>query len=356
MNGPPSDRPQQWSVQAEFTISHPGASDPRNPPRTGTIQDEKGVRMLYTWSANENLTAVNNPWTSNINRTPTPWSAVVTPNYPSNSASPRYFPDSDRLYGFQKGNLFFTSVPPKRNPFSNVDSSNRLGVNVGSSNHLGANVGSNNRLCVNDSGYGSDLFSPNVLGGRKCHEDVNYARKCKSTCSIVLSNDPKTSSPRSQCGRTQSLRCQTPSACSEVKSDTFYGCGDPWCHHLHYGDDFSTERRISPVKEVCEDDMLPNCTCVVCDPAYISNQYLTPQQAAVKRDVSVQTLEMVNKCTSPLLKMEDLDNDKKDSGKSTGKTKLKRGSTISGSQNRGRQDLIQKFQQKSGSFTSSQVS
>lgn len=51
--------------------------------------------------------------------------------------------------------------------------------------------------------------------------------------------------------RTQSLRCQTPSACCERRSDKFYGCGDPWCHHLRYGDEFS--RKISPVREMCED-------------------------------------------------------------------------------------------------------
>lgn len=367
MNEPPSDRPpQQWSVHAEFTISHPGASDPRNPPRTGTIHDEKGVRMLYTWSANENVSPLKNASASTGNSTPTPWSAMLTPNYSRNATSSRSLQDSDRMYGFQKGNLFFTSVPPRRNPLVSVDSSSCLGVNtykpnrlshnVDNNNRFGLNVGSDNRLCVNDSGYGSGLFSQSVLGGKKLNEDHSFTRKCRSTCSIMLSNDPKINSQRSQCGRTQSLRCQTPSACSVVKNDSFYGCGDPWCHHLHYGDDFSTARRISPVKEVCEDTMLPNCTCVICDPEYKSKQYLAGQDATVKRDVSVQTLEMVNKCTSPLLKIEDLEKDKKTCDKVSSRSKLKRGTTVSGLQSRNRQELLQKVQQKSGSLTSSQVS
>lgn len=361
MNGSPSDKsPQQWSVHAELTISHPGASDPRNPPRTGTVLDEKGVRMLYSWTANESITIPTNiPWTSSVNRSPTPWSATVTPSYPTNALSPRSQPEHDRLFGFQKGNLFFTSEPPRRNPLinANIDNrlassaynQNRLGLNVGSNNRLG--MGSNNRLAVNDSGYFSGMFSPNVAEGK--NDDPAYARKCRSTCSIVLSNDPKTSQSRSQCGRTQSLRCQTPSACNDGKSDTFYGCGDPWCHHLHYGDDFSTVRRISPVKEVCEDITVSNCTCPVCDPEYNKQYY---QQKAVKRDVSVQTLEMVNKCTSPLLKMEDLDRETQSSGKKIIRNKVKRGNTISSSQSSYRQELRQKFQQKSGSTNSSQVS
>lgn len=351
MNEPPSDKPsQQWSVHAEFTISHPGASDPRNPPRTSTLHDEKGVRMLYSWSANQNVN--NTPWAS-LNSTPTPWSAVVTPNV----SSPRSLQEPERLYGFQKGNLFFTSEPPRRHPFVTVDNNtSRFAANAPSPSRTGYTVGSSNRVYVNDSGYGSEFFSPNVLSGGKLYSDPSYSRKCRSTCSIVLSNEPRTSSQRSQCGRTQSLRCQTPSACSDVKSDTFYGCGDPWCHHLHYGDDYSVSRRISPVKEVCEENTLPNCTCAVCDPDYNSKRYVTDQQGTVKRDVSVQTLEMVNKCTSPLLKMEDLDRDKKSvSRTSSGRSKLKRGSTISGSQNRIRPELNYKHQQKSGTPSSSQV-
>lgn len=351
MNGIPSDKtPQQWSVHAEFTISHPGAQDPRNPPRTGTLQDEKGVRMLYTWSPNQNSSS-NNPWASPVNNSPTPWSATVSPSYTTNVSNPRSLQDSDRAYCFQKGNLFFTSVPPKRNPF---DSNSRFGA---TSNRVGPNFGSSNRSYINDSGYGSEFFSPNAIRGRKVPGDPSYSRKCRSTCSIMLSNEPKSLLQRSQCGRTQSLRCQTPSACSDAKSDTFYGCGDPWCHHLHYGDDYSVARRISPVKEECEDttNTLPNCTCAVCDPEYNAKLF-EQHNTAVKRDVSVQTLEMVNKCTSPLLKMEDLDSKTRSSRKTAGKTKLKRGNTISGSQNRSRPEVTHKFKKSSESLSTSQVS
>lgn len=346
MNGPPTDKtPQQWSVHAEFTISHPGVSDPRNPPRTGTLYDEKGVRMLYTWSANEN-NVNNTSWmTPNVNRSP--WSAVV--NCPSNFPSPRS--ETDRLYGFQKGNLFFTSVPPTRQPFVTVDnSSNRFTADSCNRSSSGINVGSSNRLNVNDSGYGSGLFSP------KINSDTSYSRKCRSTCSIVLSNDSRTSSQRSHCGRTQSLRCQTPSACSDSKNNSFYGCGDPWCHHLHYGDDYSIARHISPVKEMCEDNAVINCTCAVCNPDCAPKQYIPDQQSAVKRDVSVQTLEMVNKCTSPMLKIDNLDKERKCRSRSAGRSKLRRGNTVTGSQPRCRQDLVPNTVQNSNNLNSSQVS
>nr|CAI5862932.1 unnamed protein product [Callosobruchus analis] len=212
---PPPPPPQQWSVHAEFTISHPGLETTAanaTPGRTDTVHDDKGVRMSYDWSTNGTTTAQQQQQ------------------------------QQDVKYGFQRGNICFTSTPPRR-------CSDRLGVP--------------------DSDYGSDLTSPaSAVSSSLSRAGHPYNRKCRSTCNIVLSAnvqhelDPQQRGS-SACGRTQSLRCQTPTLCCDRKSDSFYGCGDPWCHHLRYGDEFSC------------------------------------------RDVSVQTYDMVNKCTSPLLKMED---------------------------------------------------
>ncbi|KAG5885035.1 hypothetical protein JTB14_018631 [Gonioctena quinquepunctata] len=249
------EHPQHWSVHAEFTITHPGAGNPSNPARTNTVQDDKGVRMLYSWSGDN----------------PRAWS-----NNPSEAGS--YRSGGDKQYAFQRGNLLFTSTPPAK------------------ATHPGAGP-------VLDSGYGSDLLSPSSLASSALPKTFN--RKCRSTCNIILSKNRAERSEasgagRSHCGRTQSLRCQTPSACCDIRGDNFYGCGDPWCHHLHYNDEFSATRRVSPVREVCEEfnDASHHEDCVCEVGREVSNR-------AVKRDVSVQTFEMVNKCTSPLLKMAD---------------------------------------------------
>lgn len=228
-----ADPQQQWSVHAEFTISHP-RSDPENLPQAHTEQADNGVRMTYTWTSSQGSNA---------------WSAP-----PSTSS------DGAPKYGFQKGNLLFTSTPPRR---------------------------------VHDSGYGSDLLSPNSY--RRPVQPYN--RKCRSTCNIVLSTniqdenrtEDAAESVHTQCGRTQSLRCQTPTLRCERK-DNFYGCGDPWCHHY---EDFSG--RFSPVMETCED----------CPSGQASTKTFStiPRECESRKDACVQTFEMIDKCTSPFVKM-----------------------------------------------------
>nr|XP_023029880.1 uncharacterized protein LOC111517830 [Leptinotarsa decemlineata] len=290
------DQPQQWSVHAEFTITHPGAGNPSNPARTNTVQDDKGVRMLYSWSANDH---------------PNTWS-TSSQNNPSESGSYR---SSERQYVFQKGNLFFTSTPPAKPSQPSAP--------------------------VLDSGYGSDLLSPSSFGGSGLPKSGSHPfnRKCRSTCNIILTSNARHqgagmeagTSGRAHCGRTQSLRCQTPSACCEKRSENFYGCGDPWCHHLHYADEFSTTRRVSPVREVCED--FQEVSHEDCDRSCVVSESRKVLNLAVKRDVSVQTFEMVNKCTSPLLKVDDSDGQNSSGRKGS---RLKRGRTI------GRGDSLKK--------------
>lgn len=97
---------------------------------------------------------------------------------------------------------------------------------------------------VQDSGYSSDLFSPGSCNNGTSQRKIlqPYNRRCRSTCSIILSTEytdvpkkPQESESlqveHQQCGRTQSLRCQTPTIRCDRRDSTYYGCGDPWCHH-----------------------------------------------------------------------------------------------------------------------------
>ncbi|XP_017775643.1 PREDICTED: dentin sialophosphoprotein [Nicrophorus vespilloides] len=248
------DPSQQWTVHAQFTISHDGIGDPNTAPQTHTEQDENGVRMVYTWTSQPNASEEQPPETGG---------------------------------SFQKGNLLFTSTPPHRDS-KNVDS----------------------------SGYGSEMLSPNSyasghFGGRR--NSQAYNRRCKSTCSIVLSTNfneqvgkADDSECQSQCGRTHSLRCQTPTLKCERK-DAFYGCGDPWCYHSNYGDDL----RFSPVPE--GEELNTSCSSSSKRPSRAST-YSTQHHPRSKsspprttdkcKDACVQTYEMIDKCTSPLLKPE----------------------------------------------------
>lgn len=135
----------------------------------------------------------------------------------------------------------------------------------------------------------------------------------------------------SQCGRTQSLRCQTPSSFQQQNPHRFYGCGDPWCHHLGQGDDYLKPWNISPVPEGSFFlwDCLSLSNIISRVPALLTSSKsqvwgddlrsitetspmgVTKPQSSTetvtgstdKKDASVQTFEMVDKCTSPFLRM-----------------------------------------------------
>ena len=254
--------PQQWTVHAEFTIKHDGVENDNKSrlPETHAERDENGVHMVYSWSSQP---STNNNGDNKSDK-------FVDPSTLSGGRDPQL------PYGFQKGNLVFTSTPPKRY----VDSG-RLGVNVNDS-----------------SGYSSEMLSPNSgsLPYRQCN------RKCRSTCSIILSTDfnhKHEDSPKYHCNRTQSLRCQTPSVKNGSK-DVYYGCGDPWCYHSNHGDDSC---RFPPLQE-CDE---PNSSSSSLRPSRASTFAMrrsdrsgsTPVKDSKQRDASVQTFEMIDKCTSP---------------------------------------------------------
>ncbi|KAI4471262.1 hypothetical protein MML48_1g10246 [Holotrichia oblita] len=219
MYGGRPDQQQQWTVHAEFTIKHDGMEDPSTLPKTHTERDENGVRMVYSWTSQPPATSTTNTNDSHSFRTDR-----------STTSSGSDVKDPQLPYGFQRGNLVFTSTPPKRHPFPNTDPPSKG---------------------LDSSGYGSELLSPNS-GGLPYRPIQPYNRRCRSTCSIVLSADfdqkAEDNPDNPQCGRTHSLRCQTPTAKSDKKD--YYGCGDPWCYHA-CGEDYC---RFPPLQEMDEYD------------------------------------------------------------------------------------------------------
>lgn len=292
MYGGRPDQQQQWTVHAEFTIKHDGMEDPSALPKTHTERDENGVRMVYSWTSQPPATSTTNTNDSHSFRTDR-----------STTSSGSDVKDPQLPYGFQRGNLVFTSTPPKRHPFSNIDAPSKG---------------------QDSSGYGSELLSPNS-GGFPYRPIQPYNRRCRSTCSIVLSADfdqkAEDNPDNPQCGRTHSLRCQTPTAKSEKKD--YYGCGDPWCYHA-CGEDYC---RFPPLQEIDEYDSTSSkrpsraSTFMV---RQSDRSKSSPSKAATdsKKDACVQTYEMIDKCTSPFLRTDSFE--RKTSNSGSGDVKLRR--------------------------------
>ncbi|XP_050300839.1 uncharacterized protein LOC126739276 [Anthonomus grandis grandis] len=307
----PTSPPTQFSVHAEFTITHPGSDDPRHRPRTSTERDETtgGVKMTYTWqppdwqeptAQSDDAHSEGGPkretWPSSISNSnkslyssDTASTSTLTPQ--NTMAPPKISPPSaifgtEYTKGYQQGNLFFTSTPPP----SKGESGSKY---IPRDPRLSALGG----LKHDSSGYGSDLMSPNSQRGQsllRTHQEHHpFDRKCKSTCNITLSTNLSRDKcySHSQCGRTQSLRCQTPSGNGQRNPLKYYGCGDPWCHHVRQGDELSCwPNRITPVIEEPNSIPEPN-----------------PFNTSNKRDASVQTFQMVDKCTSPFSRMNSME-------------------------------------------------
>lgn len=312
------ETPQQWSVHADITISHSAPNEGPPVATTRTEQSGNGLRMVYTWTTH--------PPTATTTEAENVRSSVPSSTtFPSEHGSRM----SNQSYGFQRGGITFTSVPPRQQQ-----------TNVYEPQHLGVNV--------QDSGYNSELLSPSSCGqGSYARRTINpYNRRCRSTCSIILSTAINTdghsvkcdtsavAQPATihHCGRTQSLRCQTPSIKPE-RRDSYYGCGDPWCYHA---EDFNN-RRCSPVFESCEECSVSNqsvsskrtsrantFTTHFCTRVPERNRSSPPSCVSDFRskDTASQTVETQEKSTSPLeyirSPFEPLKDDKKndtDSGK-----------------------------------------
>lgn len=290
MFGKSSSEPPNWSVHAEFTIHHDGVNDPANPPETRTERDDNGVRMTYTWTSQP-----SNTWATHSNHPPPPTTNILSTNKASEPTKPG-------VYEFQRGNLLFSSSTPLRRPRDFQEAIKVLHPP---------------RLGVPDSGYSSELLSPSsFLSSTLPRRNIQpYNRKCKSTCSIVLStafneqNDPSNENQNGQsCSRAHSLRCQTPTVRGEPKDFKYYGCGDPWCYHSKSGEEilFATvpeSTEISSTRTPSTASTFTTCK--------------TPSRSCIfprvkMKDASVQTAEMVDKCTSPFLRSSSFIFDKKE--------------------------------------------
>lgn len=267
-----SEDPPQWTVHAEFTISHKGNNDPNNLPETHLEREGNGVRMTYTWTSQP--PSDGNAWATHSNPPPTYTTHEDVTKRHSQGA-------------YQKGNLLFSSTPPRTNKPKVLPGTSRSGT------------------VAHDSGYSTELLSPSsFLNATLPRKQQPYNRKCKSTCSIVLSTAfnetpaPVDNLASSQCGRTQSLRCQTPTLRYEPKDTKYYGCGDPWCYH---SEEFVSSGRFSPLPETGEDCLSSKSTKVPSSAGSLSTVRVKSSPPPQK-DVSVQTLDMVDKSTSPYMR------------------------------------------------------
>ncbi|KAJ4429440.1 hypothetical protein ANN_21609 [Periplaneta americana] len=130
---------QEWSVHAQLTISHHHPTEAPTPAPTPAPADPGGVHMEYSWGGHPT--------------SPPPPPPTPAPNIPARPC-----------YGFQRGNILFTTRPPPRDPPA---------------------AAAPPRL---DSGYSSEHVSPGSYASLPTRKPAQpYSRRCKSTCSIVLS-------------------------------------------------------------------------------------------------------------------------------------------------------------------------
>lgn len=155
---------QEWSLHAQLVLSHGDARKMAN-----QTTDGQGIQMHYSWEP-----GVNSIWETSSTR----------PAKPS--------------YGFQRGNLVFTTSPPqcginKVSEFRNYGQTFPRTINENKTRNLSRSpvtlsdtTDSSFSHTVGpllDSGYASDKF--NTLPARRTIQP--YGRRCRSTCSIVLS-------------------------------------------------------------------------------------------------------------------------------------------------------------------------
>ncbi|XP_018393751.1 PREDICTED: uncharacterized protein LOC108772672 [Cyphomyrmex costatus] len=194
-----------WLVRAEVTIRHGDtvtSETVQMPPGTTTTTDAGGIRMTCRWNTNEPNSTSTSATTSN---------AFLSSGSTAGG------------YGFQRGNILFTSTPPERS--SGSYTLPRLG-----SSGNNDSISSRGRTNVSDSGYTSEQFSPHTyssLPARRSSQQYNH--RCKSSCSIVLST-VGTDKPNPE---------KVPSV-------------DQWHHRSPHQYAFS-RHQFSTVPEVCED-------------------------------------------------------------------------------------------------------
>lgn len=212
-----------WLVRAEVTIRHGDSvtsETVRMPPGTTTTTDAGGIRMICRWNTNE-------PTNSTTTSTPT----SATSAFPSSSNSAGGF-------GFQRGNILFTSTPPER-PSQRPPGGSYTLPRSGSSGNDDS-ISSKGRANVSDSGYNSEQLSSqtySTLPARRPSQQYN--RRCKSTCSIVLST----------AGADKPNPTERTTSAESSRTIPFV---DQWHRRPSHQHVFS-RHQFSTVPEVCED-------------------------------------------------------------------------------------------------------
>jgi hypothetical protein len=91
---------------------------------------------------------------------------------------------------------------------------------------------------------------------------------------------------------------------------------------LHYGDDFSCAGRFSPVLEACEDCPSGQASTATFNTARCEHaRNSMPKEDDTRKDACVQTFEMIDKCTSPFVKMGSFKYDERQDKKEKGSKK-----------------------------------
>lgn len=238
-----------WLVRAEVTIRHKTPEIPSTPRLTNSnVNEVSGLRMVYRWNENQ-------------------------PSVSSSSSS-----SSSPGYGFQRGNILFTSTPPARS----IQGSNFR--NEGSVSPMGQGVS------ISDSGYNSEQLSQQSHSRIPRYLSQICNRRCQSTCSITLSTGGG-NNEKSIINSNNSVNSQI-SRVPQNRGSFNY----PWSStHEH----LSARCRFSTVPEGCED----------CAEGSTSSAFTThfctrvpekhANRAAVSRDAASQTTDI--ETNSPIL-------------------------------------------------------
>ncbi|XP_076286125.1 uncharacterized protein LOC143211900 [Lasioglossum baleicum] len=233
-----------WLVRAEVTIRHstPTTSESGETPVavSSSVTDASGVRMVYRW---------------NTSQSPPP--AV------SASSSSQSIPSSSS-FGFQRGNILFTSTPPPRPGFYTIPRSGSSG-NEESLSSRGRGV--------SDSGYNSE-YSPQTYSSLPTRRpSQQYNRRCKSTCSIVLSAVDVTDGSRKET-----------SGKFATSESTKHSYDQSWRHHSTQH--VFSRQQFTTVPEVEEEDSASVVT------TQLSKDKVATQTIAVSKDAASQTTDI----------------------------------------------------------------
>lgn len=263
-----------WLVRAEVTIRHGDAVTSETvqmPPGTTTTTDAGGIRMICRWN------------TSEPNSTSTPTSATTSNAFPSSSSS------TAGGFGFQRGNILFTSTPPER-PSQRSSSGSYTLPRSGSSGNDDS-ISSRGRANISDSGYTSEQFTPHTystLPARRSSQQYN--RRCKSTCSIVLS--------------TAGADKPNPEKATSAESSKTTPSIDPW-HRRPSHQHVFLRHQFSAVPEVCEDcaegSTSSAFTTHFC--TRVAEKTMNSSTAtAASKDAASQTTDIESVCSSSTVK------------------------------------------------------